>query len=113
MKAIIDGKKVNNLENYCVQSEVFDLTFPEDNVYDVRPGPTRTVCDGYWLFIKPLRIGNRYIYFKGENSLAELYTTKQLKNAEVFDQIRKHVHENLSFKREVLYELTIVTVTQN
>lgn len=54
MEAIIDGKKVDRLENYRVQSEVFDLTFPEDNVYNARPGLTRSVCDGYWLFVKPL-----------------------------------------------------------
>ena len=53
VEATIDGQKVDRLENYRVQSEVFDLTFPEDNVYDLRPGLTRSVCDGYWLFIKP------------------------------------------------------------
>src|SRR5215212_2809754 len=48
MEATIDGEKVDQLGSYRVQSEVFNLTFPEDNVYDVRPRLTRSVCDGYW-----------------------------------------------------------------
>lgn len=58
LEATIDEEKMYQLESYLVQSEVFDLTFPEDNVYDVKPGLTRSVCDGYWLFIKPLHVGN-------------------------------------------------------
>jgi len=108
MEATIDGEKVGHLEKYRVQSEVFDLTFPKDNVYDVRAALTRSVCDGYWLFIKPLQIGKHYIYFKGENLLAEPYTTAQLKNTEVYNQIWEHINENLTFKLEVLYELTII-----
>jgi hypothetical protein len=80
MEATIDGEKVDQLEIYHVLSEVFNLTIPEDNVYDVRPGLTRSVCGGYWLFIKPLQIGKQYIYFKGETSLEEAYTLTQLKN---------------------------------
>jgi hypothetical protein len=108
MEATIDGEKVDQLENYRVQSEVFNLTFPEDNVYDVRPGLTRSLCDGYWLFIKPLQIGKHYIYFKGETSLEEAYTLTQLKNNEVHNAIWEHINENLTFKLEVSYELTII-----
>ena len=72
-------RKIDQLDSYRVQSEVFNLTFPEDNVYDVRPGLTRSVCDGYWLFIKPLQIGKHHIYFKGETSLEEAYTLTKLK----------------------------------
>ena len=63
MEAWIDGAKIEDLEDYRVQSEVFDLKFPEDNVYDVKQGLTRSVCDGYWLFLKPLEIGKHHIYF--------------------------------------------------
>ena len=108
MEATIDGEKIDQLDSYRVQSEVFNLTFPEDNVYDVRPGLTRSVCDGYWLFIKPLQIGRHHIYFKGETSLDEAYTLAQLKNNEVHSPIWEHINENLTFKLEVLYELTII-----
>jgi hypothetical protein len=107
MEATIDGEKVNRIENYRVQSEVFDLTFPDDNVYNVKPGLTRSVCDGYWLFIKPLRPGKHHIYFKGETSLNETFTLTQMKSSEVYSQIRQHINENLTFKLEVSYELTI------
>jgi hypothetical protein len=108
MEATVDGEKADQLENYRVQSEVFDLTFPEDNVYDVTPGPTRAVCDGYWLFIKPLQVGKHQLYFKGETSLKEPYTLIQLRNSEVCGPIWEHINENLTFKLEVSYELTII-----
>jgi hypothetical protein len=109
MEATIDGEKIAGLENYRVRSEVFDLTFPKDNVYDVRPGLTRSVCDGYWLFIKPLQIGKHFIDFKGETSLKEPYTIMQLKNNEVHSPIWESIDQNLTFKLRVSYELTIIT----
>ena len=69
LEAIIDGSKVQQLENYRVRSDVFDFNFPSDNVYGVRQGLTRSVCDGYWLFIKPLPIGRHKIEFMGECTL--------------------------------------------
>ena len=79
IEACIDDQRMEHLENYRVRSEVFDLVFPKDNVYSVRPGLTRSVCDGYWLFIKPLQAGKHSIFFKGETSLEEPYTTKSVK----------------------------------
>ena len=108
MEATINWEKVDQLERYRVQSEVFDLTFPEDNVYNVRAGLTRSVCDGFWLFIKPLQIGKHYIYFKGETSLQEAFTLNQLKSSEVYTPIWENVNKNLTFKLEVSYELAII-----
>ncbi len=107
IEATIDGENVDRLENYRVQSEVFDLIFPEDNVYDIRPGLTRSVCDGYWLFIKPLQPGKHYVYFKGETSLDEAFTLTRLKSNEVYSPMWQHIKENSTFKLEVTYELTI------
>jgi hypothetical protein len=107
MEASIDGKIVDNLEQYRVQSEVFELTFPESNVYGVRAGLTRSVCDGYWLFIKPLSLGRHKIYFKGETLLQEPYTLTQLKDREVYGNIWHHIDQNSTFKLEVWYELMI------
>ena len=107
MEATIDGQKVDALKNYRIQSEVFDLTFPENNVYDVTPGLTRSVCDGYWLFIKPLSIGEHYVYFQGETSLQDVYTITQLKRMDSYSPILQHIKENSTFRLEVLYELTI------
>jgi len=108
MEATVDGENVDNLTNYRVQSEVFDLTFPKDNVYNVRPGLTRSVCGGYWLFIKPLRIGKHFISFKGETLLDEAYTLTHLKNSRIYSPIWQHINENPTFKLEVSYELTVI-----
>jgi hypothetical protein len=107
VEATIDGKRLESLENYRVQSEVFNLKFPEDNVYGVRPGFTRSVCDGYWLFVKPLTIGKHYIEFKGETLLEDPYTLAQLENTKVYRSIWPHINENLTFKLAVCYELTV------
>ena len=54
-EASINGVNFTDLEKYRVQSKVFDVTFPEDNVYGLGPGPTMGASDGYWIFLKPLR----------------------------------------------------------
>jgi hypothetical protein len=107
IEAAINNVKIDHLTNYRVRSEVFDLTFPEHNVYDVRPGRTRSVCDGYWLFIKPLRPGIHFLYFKGETWLDEPYTINKLKSNEIHKTIWQHIDRESKFKLEVLYELTI------
>lgn len=112
VEAAIDGEQLDNLSYYRVQSELFDLRFPKGNVYDVTPGLTRSVCDGYWIFIKPLDIGKHSVYFKGENLLADPYTTTQMKKTKVYDKISKLINEESRFKIEVLYELTITNQSE-
>jgi hypothetical protein len=107
IEASIDDQRMEHLENYRVRSEVFDLTFPKDNVYNVRPGLTRSVCDGYWLFIKPLQAGTHSIFFRGETSLNEPYTINQLKGNAIHSSIWKHIDKKSTFKLEVSYDLTI------
>jgi hypothetical protein len=63
MKAIIDGVNLRDLENYRVQSSVFDITFPANNVFSVAPGKTKDVSDGFWVFLKPLPVGKHEIDF--------------------------------------------------
>jgi hypothetical protein len=111
MQATIDGQTVDKEyldKNFRVQSEVFNLTFPEDNVYGVRPGPTTGVCEGYWLFLKPLEIGKHNIYFKGETSLKEPHTKAHLIRGEAHRRIQHHIKEKETFILDVSYELTII-----
>ena len=63
MEATLDAQRI---ESQRVLTPVFDLVFPENNVYDVRAGKTRSVCDGYWIFLKRLSIGQHSIEFTGE-----------------------------------------------
>jgi hypothetical protein len=61
--AIVDGVKLKNLENYRVQSGLFNVTLPENNNPGVSPGPTKAVSDAYMVFLKPLSLGNHTLDF--------------------------------------------------
>jgi hypothetical protein len=65
MSAAVDGAQLRNLENYRVESQLFDLTLPENNVFPAPPGKTKAVSDGFWVFLKPLPVGNHEIDFSG------------------------------------------------
>lgn len=65
----IDGNKLENLYKYRALSNIFDLSFPEDNVYGVSKGKTRSVTDGYWIMLKPLPLGHHTIYFCGSSQI--------------------------------------------
>ena len=60
-EANIDGIDLAISENNRVRTPPFDFTFPKDNIYGVREGPTRGVGDGFWSFVKPLRRGSHKI----------------------------------------------------
>jgi hypothetical protein len=63
MEATVDGVNLKNLENYRVQSQIFDITFPANNVFSVAPGKTKDASDGFWVFLKPLPIGKHEVDF--------------------------------------------------
>ena len=64
--ASIDGHKLENLPEYRVQSPLFNITLPKDNILNLYPQNTQGVSDGNWVFVKPLSIGNHTISFEGE-----------------------------------------------
>lgn len=112
MKATVDGKNVDCIQNYRVRSKVFDLVFPEENVYDVQQGKTRSVCDGFWVFLKPLKKGRHRIHFEGETSIVEPYIENILKTNKVYSNIREHIHHKGSFTLNVSYNLNIVDCSE-
>jgi hypothetical protein len=63
--ATLNGLEVPNLENYCIQSDFFNFTLPENNILDLPPQTTQAVSDGNWVFLKPLPAGNYELKFKG------------------------------------------------
>jgi hypothetical protein len=63
MDVIIDGTKLKNLDNYRTQSQLFDLTYPENNVFSGKPGNSKAVSDGFWVFLKPLSPGKHELEF--------------------------------------------------
>jgi len=107
IEAAIDGNIIDRLEKYRVRTPVFDLEFPVDNVYNVRPGFTRSVCDGYWMFIRPLTTGRHHIYFRGETSLDVDFTMNQLRSNDLHTGMWNHIANRPTFKVEVSYEMTV------
>jgi hypothetical protein len=65
LEVIVDGVKLNDLQRYRVQSPIFDVVLPENNLFDGTPGPTRGASDGYWLFLEPLSKGKHMIHSFG------------------------------------------------
>lgn len=66
--ASIDGIKIDNLkQKYRVQSQLFDLMFPNNNVYGVPSGPSKAVSDGYWVILQPLSPGKHEVRFSGSS----------------------------------------------
>ena len=53
LEVTIDNSPVKELQKYRVQSPVFDVILPDNNLFNGIPGPTRGAADGYWLFIEP------------------------------------------------------------
>jgi hypothetical protein len=65
VEATVDGRNINNLQNYRQVTSLFDLIFPKDNFFGVPAGPSKAVSDGHWVFLQPLSVGNHEIKFKG------------------------------------------------
>ncbi len=95
-KATVDGMELQNLQNYRVQSRLFSFIILPDDPAGVPAGPTVGVSDGYWVFLKPLSIGQHTIHFTGE----------KLK----FDEIQhsNYTVEKPKFRIEVKYHLNII-----
>jgi hypothetical protein len=68
LDSIVDGQKI---PIYRVKSEptFFTITAPEDNAVQIpHGGTTQASADGYWVFLKPLPLGEHEIYFSGSCS---------------------------------------------
>jgi len=58
ISATLDGKTIQNLNNYRTQSPFFNITVPENNVFNNMPGVWKAKTDGFFLFLEPLSPGN-------------------------------------------------------
>jgi hypothetical protein len=65
MQAVVDGNNLKDLEKYRVESSLFDLSLPQNNVYSAPPGKTKSVSDGFWVFLEPMPVGAHDIEFSG------------------------------------------------
>lgn len=74
LEVSVDGVPLQNLHRYRVQTRVFDLVFPKNNVYAVQEGPTRATSNGFWVFLEPLSAGDHKIYSKGVHRQPDFHT---------------------------------------
>jgi hypothetical protein len=67
LQVVVDGKQVQNLEDFRVQSPLFDFILPPGDNFLGLPDVTSgsAVSDGYWLMLKPLSPGNHVIHWEG------------------------------------------------
>jgi hypothetical protein len=65
LTAVIDGVSIPDLERYRVQSDLFTVALPEDNVLELEPAILKGVIDGYWLLLAPLPPGEHELRFGG------------------------------------------------
>lgn len=66
LEASFDGVPISGLEQYRVQSPLFNFTLGQNNILELPANTTtQAISDGNWLFLKPLSVGEHIIYFKG------------------------------------------------
>jgi hypothetical protein len=54
---IIDGKKINIISDYRIQSPLFNMSLPKNNVFGLEEQSTQAVSDGAWVFLSNLDPG--------------------------------------------------------
>jgi hypothetical protein len=91
----VDGIELKNLETCRVQSALFNISLPSD-YHNEDPVSTLAASDGYWVFLKPLTVGEHTIEFVGEK-----LTFDQLHPGNSSSDVPK-------FRGEVTYHLRVV-----
>ncbi len=61
----VDGVPIQNLQDYKIQSPLFNFTFPQNNIFGAKPGPSQSVMDCYCIVLKPLPPGEHTVHFSG------------------------------------------------
>lgn len=65
LEFVLDGKPFEESEIPRVVTPLFNVTFPEDNIFGAPAGMTEAVSDGNWVFLRPLPEGEHEIVAKG------------------------------------------------
>lgn len=63
----VDGKQIN-VDDFRVQSPLFNFTFSPNNLFGAPPGPTQGLSDGWFIMLEPLNPGKHLVEFSGEVS---------------------------------------------
>jgi hypothetical protein len=65
VEVTIDGVNIHDIDKYNVQSPIFDVVLPENNIFGAPAGPTKAVSGGWWVLLRPLPPGEHQINFGG------------------------------------------------
>ena len=57
IQVTLDGKEIKNLDQNRIQYGPFMITYVNNNIYKHKPGTAKGFVDGYYLFLKPLALG--------------------------------------------------------
>ena len=64
INATLDERTIQDLNNYRTQSSWFNITVPENNVFNNKPGIwPKAVADGFYLLVEPLPPGNHTLHY--------------------------------------------------
>lgn len=59
----VNDIELKSLQDYIVVTPLFNITFPENNLFGVQPGISQAVSHAYLIFLEPLEPGNHTISF--------------------------------------------------
>jgi hypothetical protein len=64
ISATLDGQKIENLDSYRTATDFFNITYVKDNIFDMPAGTYRGVADAFFVFLKPMSVGNHELQIK-------------------------------------------------
>lgn len=76
LNATLDDRPLLKLDEYRIQSPLFNFSLPANNILNLTKGETSAaISDGNWVFLKPLTVGKHTITFEGgfSNTSKERY----------------------------------------
>lgn len=88
LSVTVDGHAIRHLEDkFRIRSNVFSITLPDENIFGV---PATVACppsgtcspavdDGYYVMLKPLRVGNHTVHIIGTTMTSNVDVTYTLK----------------------------------
>ena len=89
--ATVDGRNIQNVEQYRVTSNLFNVTLPNNNIMGVTPGPTEGVSDCWCIILYPLPAGNHEIHFVGVLGSPTVIPTLTNTNPRFASEVTYHI----------------------
>lgn len=60
-EVLVDGAPLNGLEQNYAISDIFNITVPENNFLELKPGQWKAGSGGYFVFLEPLPVGHHTV----------------------------------------------------